>query len=88
MENETIGNRIETINPPLRTIAATGLLEITKGEKHSKPTEILAIEAGYRREGFQRTVPTIVTAHTFCASRDARVSYGWCILSQEYFCAV
>ena len=24
-----------------------------------------------------RTVPTIVTAHTFCASRDTRVSYGW-----------
>ena len=35
-----------------------------------------------------RTVPTIVTAHTFCASRDTRVSYGWCLLIQEYFCAV
>ena len=35
-----------------------------------------------------RTVPTIVTAHTFCASRDTRVSYGWCRLIQEYFCAV
>ena len=23
------------------------------------------------------TVPTIVTAHTFCATRDTRVSYGW-----------
>ena len=23
-----------------------------------------------------RTVPTIVTVHTFCASRDTRVSYG------------
>ena len=23
-----------------------------------------------------RTVPTIVTAHTFCASQDTRVSYG------------
>ena len=33
-------------------------------------------------------VPTIVTAHTFCASRDTRVSYGWCLLTQEYFCAV
>ena len=32
-----------------------------------------------------RTVPTIVTAHTFCASRDTRVSYGWCLLIQEYF---
>ena len=34
------------------------------------------------------TVPTFVTAHTFCASRDTRVSYGWCLLIQEYFCAV
>ena len=37
---------------------------------------------------FLRTVPTIVTAHTFCASRDTRVSCGWCLLIQEYFCAV
>ena len=35
-----------------------------------------------------RTVPTFVTAHTFCASRDTRASYGWCLLIQEYFCAV
>ena len=35
-----------------------------------------------------RTVPTIVTAHTFCASRDTRVSYGWCLLILGYFCAV
>ena len=35
-----------------------------------------------------RAVPTIVTAHTFCASRDTRVSYGWCLLIQKYFCAV
>ena len=32
-----------------------------------------------------RTVPTIVTAHTFCTSRDTRVSYGWCLLFQGYF---
>ena len=30
-----------------------------------------------------RTVPTIVTAHTFGASRDTRVSYGWCLLIEE-----
>ena len=35
-----------------------------------------------------RTVPTFVTAHTFCASRDTQVSYGWCLLVQGYFCAV
>ena len=34
-----------------------------------------------------RTVPTIVTAHMFCASQDIRVSYGWCPLIQGYFCA-
>ena len=32
-----------------------------------------------------RTVPTIVTAHTFCTSWDTRVSYGWCLLIQGYF---
>ena len=35
-----------------------------------------------------RTVPTIVTAHAFCASQDTRVSYGLCLLIQGYFCAV
>ena len=24
-------------------------------------------------------MPTFVTAHTFCASRDTRVSYEWCV---------
>ena len=35
-----------------------------------------------------RRVPTIVIAHTFCASRDTRISYRWCLLIQGYFCAV
>ena len=35
-----------------------------------------------------RSVPTFVTVHTFFASRDTRVSYGWCLLIQRYFCAV
>ena len=35
-----------------------------------------------------RTVPTFVTVYTFCASRDTRVSYGWCRRIQGYFCAV
>ena len=34
------------------------------------------------------TVPTFVTAHTFCASRDTPVFYGWCLLIQGCFCAV
>ena len=44
--------------------------------------------AKYKTELNLRTVPTIVSAHTFCASRDTRLSYGWCLLIQEYFCAV
>ena len=35
-----------------------------------------------------RTVPTIVIAHTICASPDTRISYRQCILIQGYFCAV
>ena len=27
-----------------------------------------------------RAVPTIVVARTFCASRDTRISCGWCLL--------
>ena len=34
---------------------------------------------------YLRTVSTFVTAHTFRASRDTRVSYGWCLLIQGYF---
>ena len=33
-------------------------------------------------------MPTLVTAHTFCASRDSRVPCGWCLLTQGYFYAV
>ena len=36
----------------------------------------------------EKAVPTIVTAHRSCASRDTRVSYGWWLLIQGYFCAV
>ena len=35
-----------------------------------------------------RTVPTIVIAHTFCASPDTRISYRRYLLIQGYFCAV
>ena len=37
---------------------------------------------------FLRTVPAIVIAHTFCASRDTRISYRRCLLMQGYFCVV
>ena len=35
-----------------------------------------------------RTVPTFVTAHTFYASQDTQVPYGWSLLIQGYFCMV
>ena len=37
---------------------------------------------------YLRTVPTIVIAHTFCASPDTRISYRQCVLIQGSFCAV
>ena len=33
-------------------------------------------------QGCLRTVPTIVIAHTFCASPDTRISYRQCLLIQ------
>jgi len=35
-----------------------------------------------------RTVPTVVIAHTFCASLDTWISYRQCLLIQGYFCVV
>ena len=35
-----------------------------------------------------RMVPTIVTAHMFCASPDTRISYRQCLVIQGYFCTV
>ena len=35
-----------------------------------------------------RTVPTIVIAHTFCASPDTRISYRQCLLIKVFFCPV
>ena len=37
--------------------------------------------------GTLRTVPTIVIAHTFCASPDTWISYRQCLLIQGSFCA-
>ena len=33
-------------------------------------------------------MPTLITAHTFCASQDTWVSHGWYLLIQGCFCAV
>ena len=52
------------------------------GEQH------WSMRAEYKENLHLRTVPTIVIAHTFCASRDTRISYCQCLLIQGYFCAV
>ena len=60
--------------------------------KYAYPPQRWSLEnprgRGSQKPNFLRTVPTIVTAHTFCASRDNRVSYRWCSIIQGYFCAV
>ena len=33
-------------------------------------------------------MPTIVIAHTFCASGDTQISYRRCVLIQGFFCGV
>ena len=35
-----------------------------------------------------RTVPTIVIAHTFCASPDTGISCRQCLVIKGYFCAI
>jgi len=40
------------------------------------------------KDNVLRTVPTIVIAHTFCASPDTRISYRQCLLILGYLCAV
>ena len=57
---------------------------------NSEVTMLCAVwDARCRLKGITlRTVPTIVSAHTFCAPRDTRISYRWCLLTQGYFCAV
>ena len=53
--------------------------------KGNKGTDVLTLDG--KHPGL-RTVPTIVTAHTFCASPDTRISYRQCLLIHGYFCAV
>ena len=66
--------------------------------QHSVPWFVLAKETGLSLsinwrfvlfcDSPLRTVPTIVIAHTFWASRDAQISNWRCLLIQGYFCAV
>ena len=42
------------------------------------------LNEGLKRSSRYRTVPTIVIARTFCASRDIRISYGWYVLMQFF----
>ena len=41
-----------------------------------------------QKQNSLRTVPSIVIAHTFCASPDTRLSYRQCLLILGYFCAI
>ena len=59
-----------------------------KKELLGRLTRLAQIKWENRVTNHLRTVPTIVNPHMFCASRDTRVSYRWCLLIQEYFCAV
>ena len=54
------------INDRLKSLAQSGQIYDRQEAKQYPFTGYVAL----------RTVPTIVTAHTFCASRDTRVSYG------------
>ena len=38
-------------------------------------SDVVKLQNTYEEANILRTVPTIVIAHTFCASRDTRVSY-------------
>ena len=38
---------------------------------------LIELEGAHCRGQNFRKVPTFVTAHTFCASQDTQVSYGW-----------
>ena len=57
-------------------------------EDEDIPGEQKCLQCHHLVVSILRTVATFVTAHTFCASQDTRVSYGWCLLIQGYFYAV
>ena len=48
----------------------------------------ILLRLDHKKNAILRTVHTTVIAHTFCASRDTRISYRQCLLIQGYFCAV
>ena len=55
---------------------------------HGLINVIAASQSGDFEQIHLRTVPNIVTAHTFCASPDTGISYRQCLPIQGYFCAV
>ena len=64
------------------------LQRLSKSHKNWLLTHIRDILGETRLKTHLRTVPTIVIAHTFCASPDTRISYRQCLLIPGYFCAV
>ena len=49
---------------------------------------MLLLQTTLKTEDCIKDGAAIVIAHMFCASRDTRISYGWSLLIQGYFCAV
>ena len=83
-QHDLEANRIARLELTLVNIVY--FLEVEKGpwERGWRPLYALTLA----HKGQLRTVPTIVIAHTFCASPDTRISYRQCLLMPGYFCAV
>ena len=68
----------------LRVITPQCNSAISRVFSNLKMAEKTPMASILKRENL-RTVPTIVVAHTFCASPDTRISYRRCLLIQGYF---
>ena len=73
----------ENIENQNKIVAGGGVQPLVRLLRSPKTSEKV-----WQKKLFLRTVPSFVTAHTFCASRDSWVFCGWCLLIQGYFCAV
>ena len=49
-------------------------------QTHFQKLEKWEVIQFFYHSGTLRTMPTIVIAHRFCASRDTQISYGWCLI--------
>ena len=60
-------------------------LEEIKSEKESLEKTVAAEKVETAKTDSSASVRLEREPHTFCASRDIRVSYGWCLRIQEFF---